>query len=568
MATQQDLQDLLRLLTVGRKTPMMQAMTQIKALQAADLRSIKQIAEATLETVQAALKDEKSARALQNACKAAVKRGPSTPGGGSKREASDSATPQAKRARTESFLHGPLEMTPQELERSLELPLCMDEERIAQTVIETNRAPLVLAFAVELLRYTMPEQPLSSRLSLAQAVVSANSRSKAVSLGLDKGPSADEEGWGEGQPRVRVMGREIAVLKRGGYEWRGEETMGEQEGQSVHASSSVSETPAQTETQTSSATAPTFEPTPRTTWAASQPISLKDSTFIARATHISQPAQRKFLMQSLLDEIPSLKTATHNAWAYRLRPPEGGGNRIREESFDDGETGCGDLMLRVMREAGAVDTLVVLTRWFGGTLLGPDRWRLMRNCVAGVLAERLRKTGADVALGGEALWGLDLEAARAKATKSSTAAAAAAAAATVGGYGSGSKVRPVTGVVGMPIHRPEAARAYLLRSFPSAAEPAPAPGEKEATGKSPRKAKTQKAAEKEKEENLGLLLGALRIVFDSWADHLGAAELDRRAWSWYVAVRPDVDSGQAGWGAKGLVRLSDVLKLKRKEQQA
>ena len=38
MATQQDLQDLLRLLTVERKVPMMQAMTQVKALQTADLR--------------------------------------------------------------------------------------------------------------------------------------------------------------------------------------------------------------------------------------------------------------------------------------------------------------------------------------------------------------------------------------------------------------------------------------------------------------------------------------------------------------------------------------------------
>ena len=38
MASQQDLQELLRLLTVGRKIPMMQAMTQIKALQAADLK--------------------------------------------------------------------------------------------------------------------------------------------------------------------------------------------------------------------------------------------------------------------------------------------------------------------------------------------------------------------------------------------------------------------------------------------------------------------------------------------------------------------------------------------------
>lgn len=38
MAAQQDLQELLRMLTVGRKVPMMQAITQIKALQAADLR--------------------------------------------------------------------------------------------------------------------------------------------------------------------------------------------------------------------------------------------------------------------------------------------------------------------------------------------------------------------------------------------------------------------------------------------------------------------------------------------------------------------------------------------------
>lgn len=457
-------------------------------------------------------------------------------------------------------MNGPAEMTPQELERSLELPLCMDEERISQTVIETNRAPLVLAFAVELLRHTMPDQPLSSRLSLAQAVVSANSRSKAVSIGLEKGPSADQEGWGEGQPRVKVMRREIAVLKRGGYEWRGEEAVGEQRlpGESAKASGSASGTQAETDTQASSATA-TFELNPNTTWAASQPISLKGSTFIARAIHINHPSQRKFLMQSLFDATPNLKTATHNTWAYRVRQPEGGNdNGMWEGSFDDGETGCGDLILRVMHEANTVDTLVVLTRWFGGTLLGSDRWRLMRNCVAGALSERLRKTPADVSLGGEAVWGLDLEGTRAKST--------------VGGYGSGTKIHRVTGVVGMQIHRPEAAKGYLLRSFPSGAVATEEKkeGKEEATtttGKSLKKARTQKAIEAEKEENLGLLLGALRIVFDSWADHLGVAELDRRAWAWYVAIRPNVESGQAGWGAKGPVRLSDVLSLKRKDQK-
>ncbi|KAK3292573.1 uncharacterized protein B0H64DRAFT_419813 [Chaetomium fimeti] len=531
MATQQDLQELLRLITVGRKTPMMQAMTQIKALQAAELRSIKQIAEAPLETVQSTLKDEKGGRALHNACKAVLKRGPSAP---NKRGAPDAVTPQTKRTKTNPFMAEAVDTTPQALEKSLELPLCMDEERISNSVIETNRAPLVLAFAVEVLRHTMPEQPLSSRLSLGQAVVSANSRSKAVSLGVTKGPSADEEGWGEGQPRVKVLGREIAVLKRGGYEWKGEEVVGEQDVKAdagtAEANTSASGTQVKIEETTPLQPTPNKPPS-KPTWATSQPITLKDSTFVARATHMSEPSQRKALVQSLLTDVPHLQTATHNAWAYRLRPPRDAFSaisRAHEESFDDGETGCGDLMLRAMRDAGAVDTLVVLTRWFGGTMLGPDRWRLMRNCVAAALGERLRRPGAEVTLGGEALWGLDLEATRAGKT-------------VVGGYGSGVKMHAATGVVGMQVHRPEQARAYLLRSFGSATtavagaqgEGAAAAGATAAaTGKSPKKAKTLKAMEVEKEENLGLLLGALRIVFDSWAGHIGAAELDRRAWGW------------------------------------
>ncbi|KAK4175581.1 hypothetical protein QBC36DRAFT_22211 [Triangularia setosa] len=557
MATQQDLQDLIRLMTVTRKMPMLQAMTSIRALQAVDLRSIKQISEAPLPTVQEALKDDKTARALQNACKAVIKRNatlssPQPSGGGAlKRESSISSTsPAAKRAKNDTFMVGPMEMTPQELEASLELPLCTDEDRIKETVIETNRAPLVLAFAVEMLRYTMPEQPLSSRLSLAQAVVSANSRSKAVSLGLEKGPSAVQEGYGEGQPRVKVMGREVAVLKRSGYEWKGEEKSGD--GDKKEGKIEDTQAPSATMASTLGPA-----PTPTATWSTSQPITLKDSTFVARAIQVTAPPQRKYLMESLMYAHPELKSATHNAWAYRLKPPENGNwlsQRItREESFDDGETGCGELMLKVMREAGAVDTLVVLTRWFGGTMLGPDRWRLMRNVVTSALSERMRKTGGSISLGGEALWGLDLEAMR----KNQPGA-------TVGGYGSGKQLQPLTHVVGMHIHRPEAARLYLLRSFgkpsPPADEPATSPSKKKAVHK------TAKALEAEREENLGLLLGALRLLFDSWADHLDVAELDRRTWAWYCAIRPEVDSGPNGWGGKGAVKLVDILKLRRGHQ--
>ncbi len=503
--------------------------------------SIKQIADASPDTVEGALKDAKAVKALQNACKAAVKR--ATAGGaavgGVKRPGTAFAEgTESKRARHSppaDFLLGPTQMTPQELEASLALPVTMDEERIADTVLLTNRAPVVLAFAVELLRYTMPEQPMSSRLSLAQAVVSANSRSKAVSIGLEAGASADDEGWGEGQPRVRILGREIAVLKRGGYEWKGEEVVGETE--------------TQKSTTRTAASQPLQAVTSEGSWSASQAISLKQSTFIARATSITEPSQRQALVRALMEANPALKTATHNAWAYRTRPPASGSSWVREDSFDDGETGCGDLMLRVMREVGAVDTLVVLSRWFGGVLLGPDRWRLMRNSVTGALAERLRRTGTEAVLGGEAVWGLDLEGMRSKSH--------------AGSHGSGVRHHETT-VVGTQIHKPEAARNYLLKSFASVAS---STDQEDGKGKptTPKKKTTLKAQGAEKEENLGLLLGALRMLYDSWADHVSAAELDRRAWGWYVAVRPDVAGGPSGWGVKSSLKLRDILGLRRPE---
>ena len=62
-----------------------------------------------------------------------------------------------------------------------------------------------------------------------------------------------------------------------------------------------------------------------------------------------------------------------------------------------------------------------------------------------------------------------------------------------------------------------------------------------------------------------MLLGALELLYQSWAHILSKEDLDRRAWGWYVRVRPDVASGQAGWGGKGIVRLADILELRRPE---
>jgi len=112
-------------------------------------------------------------------------------------------------------------MDPATFEASLALPSSsLSVSELEDVVLFTNRAPLVLAVAATVLKYTMPTQPLSSRLSLAQAVCSANAQSKGKYLGMQKGASAEDEGWGEGQPLITVLNREIRVMKRWGYTWK------------------------------------------------------------------------------------------------------------------------------------------------------------------------------------------------------------------------------------------------------------------------------------------------------------------------------------------------------------
>jgi hypothetical protein len=452
--------------------------------------------------VEEALTDAKLAKSVHGACKAHGKK--------AKRPADTPPSPPSKKAKLEPHRRDLdyASLKPDELEASLALPLSEDEEAIAATSLVANRAPLVLAFAVELLRVTMPEQPPSSRLSLAQAVVSANSRTKAVSLGIEKPHPAGDGLVSEGQPRVRVMGREIPVLKRGGYSWS--------EGQASQASQASSVTVQQS---ASSSSTP-----PSSIWTASRQLTSRASTFIAHVTAITSPAGRAELIKGLMREKEELETASHNAWA--VRTSYGNSPLVQEASFDDGETGCGKFLLQVMREANVTNTLVVLTRWYGGVMLGPDRWRLMGECVNDALSARHRTPAA---LTGEALWGLDPE-----------------------------DTKPASTTVGMGIHRPEGARNYLLRSFATA----------RAEGDAGDGKKTVAAINEEKQENLGKLLGALRLLFASWAGVLKRDDLDRRAWGWYVSVRPDVDSGPAGWGARGTLDLAKILKLRRKETAA
>lgn len=373
-----ELQELLRFLTRSASLPLATAMRLIPALQRHSLNSAAAIASAKLDVLHtSAFSDVEDGMKLAKQVRSAALRNDK------KRSAGlDNDAPTVKKRKTTD---GGDAQSKKDFEASLILPKPVTDIAIlSSTVLITNRAPLVLAFAVVLLGYTMPKQPLSSRLSLAQAVVSANSRTKARHLGIEDGNDAEDEVEFRGQPVVKVMNREVKVVKRGDPE----------------------------------------EP---------------------RTRDLAQDSQ----------------------------------------DSKDGPTNSGTVVGDVESEP--------------------------------------------------ALWGLDTEASKKHKVKA-------------------------TSTSGIPIHTPQAARAYLLKSFTMHNDPAKAIEPPKSSGQKTSNAKQEATA---REQNLALLLGALQLLFESWSKSVSFEELDRGAWGWYVTVRPQVEDGVAGWGGKGKVKLSEILKLRK-----
>ena len=65
--------------------------------------------------------------------------------------------------------------------------------------------------------------------------------------------------------------------------------------------------------------------------------------------------------------------ATHNTWAAIL-------DGIPEKN-DDGESGAGMVILRMLERENLENHLIVVTRWYGGKHLGGDRFRHVQECV-------------------------------------------------------------------------------------------------------------------------------------------------------------------------------------------
>ncbi len=76
-----------------------------------------------------------------------------------------------------------------------------------------------------------------------------------------------------------------------------------------------------------------------------------------------------------LKKLKKYAKATHNSWAARISR-EG---TIYETKSDDGETGAGMVILRVMQKEEVRDCIICVTRWFGGTKLMGDRYKHVQD---------------------------------------------------------------------------------------------------------------------------------------------------------------------------------------------
>ena len=80
----------------------------------------------------------------------------------------------------------------------------------------------------------------------------------------------------------------------------------------------------------------------------------------------------------LLKREKAYAKATHNTWAVQL-------SATGALKGDDGESGAGMIIVRMLEREGLNDHLIVVTRWYGGKHLGGDRFRHVQTCVRAYL---------------------------------------------------------------------------------------------------------------------------------------------------------------------------------------
>ncbi|WP_170331890.1 YigZ family protein [Ruegeria arenilitoris] len=102
----------------------------------------------------------------------------------------------------------------------------------------------------------------------------------------------------------------------------------------------------------------------------------RGSKYAVSGAAVSTRADVDAVLQDLKTDKAYAK-ATHNTWAAVLL--------TGALKADDGESGAGMVILRMLERAGMENHVVIVTRWYGGKKLGGDRFRRVQDATRAYL---------------------------------------------------------------------------------------------------------------------------------------------------------------------------------------
>jgi len=105
-----------------------------------------------------------------------------------------------------------------------------------------------------------------------------------------------------------------------------------------------------------------------------QIIEDRGSRYSVSVGRVQGRADIKLFLKQLKSNKKYAK-ATHNSWATRISQD----GLIYETKSDDGETGAGMVILRVMQKEQVSDCVICVTRWFGGVKLMGNRFKHVQD---------------------------------------------------------------------------------------------------------------------------------------------------------------------------------------------
>ncbi|XP_010895250.1 protein IMPACT isoform X2 [Esox lucius] len=113
-------------------------------------------------------------------------------------------------------------------------------------------------------------------------------------------------------------------------------------------------------------------------------ITDRRSTFQSHLAPVVTPGQVRMVLDKLY-ENKKIASATHNIYAYRIYCEDK--QSFLQDCEDDGETAAGGRLLHLLQILDVRNVLVVVSRWYGGIQLGPDRFKHINNSARNVLVQ-------------------------------------------------------------------------------------------------------------------------------------------------------------------------------------